>query len=128
MPGGDRTGPLGMGPMSGRAAGFCAEYPVPGYMNPGAGRGGRPFGGWGWVGRGGGRGFRNRFSATGLTGWQRAGGWGPGAYAPVAPFAPPAMSAEQELSALRNEKTYMEEALKRAQERIAELEKEGTTQ
>jgi len=37
MPGGDRTGPAGMGPMTGRAAGYCAGYNVPGYMNP-AGR------------------------------------------------------------------------------------------
>jgi len=34
MPWGDGTGPLGLGPMTGRAAGFCAGYPVPGYMNP----------------------------------------------------------------------------------------------
>ena len=34
MPGGNRTGPAGMGPMTGRAAGYCAGYPVPGYMNP----------------------------------------------------------------------------------------------
>ena len=34
MPRGDGTGPRGMGPMTGRAAGFCAGYPVPGYMNP----------------------------------------------------------------------------------------------
>ena len=34
MPGGDRTGPAGMGPMTGRGAGFCAGYPMPGYMNP----------------------------------------------------------------------------------------------
>jgi len=34
MPGGDGTGPAGMGPMTGRAAGYCAGYPVPGYMNP----------------------------------------------------------------------------------------------
>ncbi len=40
MPGGDRTGPAGMGPMTGRAAGICAGYPVPGYMNPVMGRAG----------------------------------------------------------------------------------------
>jgi len=34
MPGGDRTGPTGMGPMTGRTAGYCAGYPLPGYMNP----------------------------------------------------------------------------------------------
>jgi hypothetical protein len=40
MPFGDGTGPAGLGPMTGRAAGFCAGYPVPGYMNPVVGRGG----------------------------------------------------------------------------------------
>ncbi len=39
MPRGDGTGPAGMGPMTGRAAGFCAGYPVPGYMNPVGARG-----------------------------------------------------------------------------------------
>ena len=34
MPRGDRTGPMGMGPMTGRAAGYCAGYGVPGYANP----------------------------------------------------------------------------------------------
>jgi hypothetical protein len=38
MPRGDRTGPSGMGPMSGRAAGYCAGYAVPGYMNSYGGR------------------------------------------------------------------------------------------
>ena len=38
MPFGDGTGPAGMGPMTGRAAGFCAGYPVPEYMNPVVGR------------------------------------------------------------------------------------------
>lgn len=35
MPLGDGTGPVGMGPRTGRAAGFCAGYPLPGYRNPG---------------------------------------------------------------------------------------------
>ena len=39
MPFGDGTGPAGMGPMTGRAAGYCAGYPVPGYMNPAGGAG-----------------------------------------------------------------------------------------
>ena len=43
MPLGDGTGPAGLGPMTGRAAGFCAGFQVPGYMNPGFGRG---FGYW----------------------------------------------------------------------------------
>ena len=40
MPHGDGTGPAGLGPMTGRAAGFCAGYSVPGYMNPVARRAG----------------------------------------------------------------------------------------
>lgn len=46
MPGGDRTGPMGLGPMTGRAAGICAGYQNPGFANPipGFGRGrGRGF-------------------------------------------------------------------------------------
>ena len=39
MPGGDGTGPAGMGSMTGRAAGFCAGNGMPGYMNPVPGRG-----------------------------------------------------------------------------------------
>lgn len=31
MPRGDRTGPAGMGPRTGRAAGYCAGYSTPGY-------------------------------------------------------------------------------------------------
>ena len=45
MPGGDGTGPAGWGPMTGRAAGYCAGYPVPGYRNPVPGR-------WAGAGRG----------------------------------------------------------------------------
>ena len=37
MPFGDGTGSASMGPMTGRAAGFCAGYPVPGYMDPAVG-------------------------------------------------------------------------------------------
>jgi hypothetical protein len=45
MPRGDGTGPGGMGPMTGRAAGYCAGYGMPGYMNPYGGRmGGARFG------------------------------------------------------------------------------------
>ena len=45
MPRGDRTGPMGAGPMTGRGVGFCAGYDVPGYMNSSFERGfGRGFG------------------------------------------------------------------------------------
>jgi hypothetical protein len=122
MPGGDGTGPAGMGPMTGRAAGFCAGYPVPGYANPVGGRG---FGGWG---RGGGRGRRNWYYATGLPGWARAGygfpAWG-GAVNPYAyggtPFAP-GLSAQQEIDALKGQAEYLEDSLSGIKKRIEELE------
>ena len=34
MPAGDKTGPLGLGPMTGRGLGYCAGYSNPGYANP----------------------------------------------------------------------------------------------
>ena len=44
MPGRDRTGPRGFGPMTGRGFGYCAGYSAPGYANPIPGRGW--FGAW----------------------------------------------------------------------------------
>jgi hypothetical protein len=127
MPGGDRTGPAGMGPMTGRAAGFCAGYPVPGYMNPVGGRGN-----WGW-GRGGGRGRRNWFYATGLPGWARAGygwpAWG-GAVNPYAyggaPFVP-GLTAQQELDGLKGQAEYLEDSLDGIKKRIEELESQKSS-
>jgi len=34
MPFGDGTGPMGLGPMTGRGAGFCAGFGGPGFANP----------------------------------------------------------------------------------------------
>jgi len=34
MPRGDGTGPAGMGPMTGRGAGYCAGFATPGFANP----------------------------------------------------------------------------------------------
>ena len=116
MPRGDGTGPAGLGPMTGRAAGYCAGYPVPGYMNPIGGRGY-----WGWGRRGGGFGWRNWYYATGLTGWQRAAlGFYPRPWGPIG-IAP---SREQELDALKAQAKYFENALKDIRERIEELSKE----
>ena len=144
MPGGDGTGPAGMGPMTGRAAGYCAGYGVPGFMNPIPGRG---YGGWG---RGGGWGRRNWFYATGMPGWQRAaygypafGGTAPYGYpayggaAPYSgyggvptygtPYAAPLSAAaakQQEMDALKGQAEYLEEALDGIKKRIEELEAE----
>jgi hypothetical protein len=127
MPRGDGTGPAGMGPMTGRAAGFCAGYPVPGYMNPVGGRGY-----WG-SGRGGGWGRRNWYYATGLPGWARAGygwpAWGGGvnpyAYG-GAPFAP-TIAPQQELDGLKGQAEYLEDTLDGIKKRIEELESQKSS-
>ncbi|HIE11504.1 MAG TPA: hypothetical protein EYP62_07815 [Kiritimatiellae bacterium] len=123
MPGGDRTGPVGTGPMTGRGAGYCAGYGVPGYANPWPGRGVRAWsrGAWGW-GRGFGRGWRNWYYATGLTGWQRAALVRPPAW-PV-----PVQGSEQEKEALRQEAGYLERELAEVRRRLEELEASGKSE
>ncbi|RPI47162.1 MAG: hypothetical protein EHM56_14945 [Chloroflexi bacterium] len=89
MPGGDRTGPLGLGPMSGRGAGYCG--------GPRA----RRF--TGAAGGGAGRGWRHWFFATGLPGWMRGAGasFGAGAPAVRADLEDHARVLQQELDATK---------------------------
>ena len=128
MPRGDGTGPGGMGPMTGRGAGYCAGYSVPGYMNPYGGRypgGGRAFGG----GFGRGRGYRNWYYATGLPGWARYNvgmpAWGGvGGY----PYygAPPVseLEPEKEKEILKSHSEALKKQLDEIQTRMDELSKE----
>ncbi len=105
MPGGDRTGPWGLGSRTGRAAGYCAGYNVPGYVNPGYGRG---------FGRGRGRGFGRGF-------------WGRGVYPYPAPYYPEPFiepNKEEEKAYLENMIKGLEEEMKLIQERLQELSKE----
>jgi len=120
MPGGDRTGPLGMGPMTGRGAGYCAGYSVPGYTNPVPGFGfGGGGGGWGRGRGGGGRGRRNWFYATGLTGWQRAAQFTPPPFVPATPAAAP----QQEIQWLQTQVAQTEAALADLKGRLETLQK-----
>ncbi len=114
MPGGDRTGPLGMGPMTGRGAGFCGGARAPGFLS----RMGVGFCGRGWGG--GGRGWRNMFYATGLPGWMRAGAGMAGAAA--AASADRGMTRQQELDALRQQADQVARVLENLRQRISELE------
>lgn len=109
MPWGDRTGPLGMGPMTGRAAGYCTGNALPAYMNPYRG-------GFGY-GRGFGRGYGRGFGF----------GRGPISYVPYIGFpyqyAPPAYSAKNEAEILRSQAEVLKEQLEDIQKRIEVLEK-----
>ena len=91
MPRGDRTGPWGAGPMTGRAAGYCAGYPAPGYANP------TPRFGRGW-GRRYGKGFgRGRFVCP-----------SPPPIQPVYLPATQPQTPEQEILALKNYQKSLE--------------------
>ena len=106
MPRGDRTGPMGQGPMTGRAAGYCAGYDSPGYVNDYPVRGyGRGLGLRRGYGRGRGRGYGRNFFAPYY------------AYAPVKP-------ADIKHS-LENEKKYLETELKEINKRLQELSNES---
>ncbi|MGC9320600.1 MAG: DUF5320 domain-containing protein [Armatimonadota bacterium] len=134
MPAGDGTGPMGMGPMTGRAAGYCAGYEAPGYANPGPRMGmgwGRGWGG-GWGGGGGwgrGRGWRRGYYATGMPFWARHGyGYAPpAAYGPPTGYAPygAAPTKEDEIAALRTQAEWLRDSLEAITSRIEELEQEG---
>ena len=122
MPFGDGTGPRGLGPMTGRGAGFCAGFGAPGFTNPMPGR---------WFGRGwrapsygspgampyGGAAYP---AAMPYGGYAGAGMGGvPGAY----PYAPQ-MTREQELDFLRSQAQAIKGQLEQIDGRIKELEKE----
>jgi hypothetical protein len=75
MPGGDKTGPMGMGAMTGRGAGFCSGINRSGNANAVQGRGfGMGSGRGSWFPKSfGGHGWRNQYFATGQPGWMRFG-------------------------------------------------------
>ena len=113
MPGGDRTGPRGLGPRTGRAMGYCSGYNMPGYTNPVYGRG---------FGRGWGRGFGRGFWGRG-----RGLGWR-GFYSHPAPYYPetyfPEPTNEEERVYLEDIIKGLEEEIKMIRGRLRELSKE----
>ena len=117
MPRGDTTGPMGMGPMTGRGAGYCAGFGVPGNMNHLGGRGfgmgsGRGAGFGGRRARGGGFGHRNRFFATGVPGRFWFGGM-------AASYSNP--NPETEKQVLNNQAEMLKNELDAIKKRLDEL-------
>jgi len=110
MPGGDGTGPMGEGPMTGRAAGPCADNQTLDNLNRTAGFGwgygagnGRGFG----RGRGGGRGFQR--GRRGIQGGARG-------------FV--ATNNDAEMDMLRQQAVQMEATLSTIMKRLDQLAKE----
>jgi len=108
MPRGDRTGPNGFGPRTGRGLGYCSGYSTPGYITDNGMGLGRGYGG----GRGGGRGYG------------RGQGYGRGwnAYPPVnyAPnyIAPGPYDEEAYTKNLENQVKYLEDSLNAVKEQL----------
>lgn len=116
MPGGDRTGPMGMGPMTGRAAGYCAGSGEAGYAVPIARRG---FG----MGFGRGRGWRHMYYATGAPAWMRSGPYG-GPYGGAYPYPPPYHRPDPQMEKrdLQSQAAALRSELDAIEKRIAEIE------
>jgi len=114
MPGFDRRGPMGAGPMTGGRRGLCAA--------PYADYSGRFSFGYGGGRRTGyGLGFRRGFGARG-----RRAGWGPGMGYPVADAYDP-YAGRSHLDMLKEEAQYMRDTLERLNRQIGDLEKAAST-
>ncbi|OPY07861.1 MAG: hypothetical protein A4E66_01958 [Syntrophus sp. PtaB.Bin001] len=113
MPRGDGTGPLRMGPLTGRGAGFCSGFGTPCFDNPATAYG---LGRWFCRGRGFWTGFwgrRNRFFAPGFLGWMRPGGY-------AAQYQKPDPELEKQM--LKNEAEALRSELDYIKKRLEELE------
>jgi hypothetical protein len=115
MPSGDRTGPEGMGPRTGRAFGYCSGFDTPGYHKGAGGGFGRSMGRGRGIGRGMGRG--RGFHA----------GWGFGYPTPQPggqwPYATE-MTREDEIRMLKSQMDSLERSRKVIEKRLGELGKE----
>lgn len=116
MPGFNRTGPMGAGPMTGGRRGLC--NPATAGMMP-------VYGGYGY-GRGLGmrRGFRGGGYGPGMgRGYGRGVGWYPPAAGPIYPPVY-SMGAPSEIDMLKEQADYMKNALDTINRRIDALEKQ----
>jgi len=116
MPRGDGTGPMGMGSMTGRGAGYCAGFGQPGYATPGPGRGIA-------FGRGCGRGFGRGF---GWRAWGYRGAVAPGAGAYAGPWGARQVTREEELDYLRSQAGMLKDELDAISGRLRDLEGESS--
>ncbi len=123
MPAGDRTGPRGEGPRTGRGLGYCSGYTTPGYTK-GVPRGGGGFGRWG-RGPGYGRGFG---FGRGYRAWAPAPRSYPGSYGyGVQEPATEEEARQSEKEYLEGEVEALEEELDAMRQRMRELDEENNS-
>jgi len=119
MPQGDRTGPMGQGPRTGRSSGFCLGYDTPGYSKGFGGGMGKGFG----FGRGLGRGFgfgRGMGMGRGYgRGWNTGNAY-PGSFQGYAGM--PEISKEDEIKMLKSQAEALNRSQKDIEKRLQELE------
>ncbi len=119
MPFGDRTGPIGQGPRTGRGLGFCGGNNAPGYTVGGRGfRGGFRGAGFG-RGRGFGRGAGFGFGRGAGYGFGR--GFGAGFWQDESFAQPKPLTKEEKKRLLMNEKKEIEKELKELEEELKKL-------
>ncbi len=116
MPGGDRSGPMGQGPVTGRGLGFCTGYESAGFtkgagygsgrrfgmgrgMHYGRGRGGRSFGRFGGIG----------YNAGGIRDYPEV----------------PSLNKEDEIRLLKSQAEELGRSQRDIEKRLKDLEKEG---
>ena len=106
MPRGDGTGPMGMGRMTGRGAGYCLGAAAPGYATT-VGTG---------CGFGGGHGFRRMFYATGMPGRSRTG---------YSAYTGTNEATAEEKQILNNQAEYLESQLQQVKKQLSRLTKDA---
>jgi hypothetical protein len=105
MPGFDRTGPGGIGPMAGWGRGYCSE----------PGNHGRPrYRIYRGYGSGGGRGWRNRYWSTGIFDWPYRGRF---------VQIEPELTRQEQMQMLQEEAKYLESELKQVKKEIENMNK-----
>ena len=100
MPRGDRTGPFGEGPQTGRRMGYCAGYEHPGFVSP------HP----NWGGGGYGRRFRGGFGHGGGSGFGFRHGYGSYDQGSIADVSEKTM-IENEIRILKDQLSALEDRL-----------------
>ncbi|MBN2272929.1 MAG: DUF5320 domain-containing protein [Bacteroidales bacterium] len=112
MPQGDRSGPMGQGPRTGRAKGFCSGYDTPGYARGFGGGMGRGFGYDRGMGRG--RGYGRGWNiGQAFSGFFHGFPW------------TQSMSKNDEIAMLKSQAEELKLSQKNIEKRLSELEKEG---